>query len=292
MSVRGKVDLHFHTECSGDSFIPLYAVIPAAERLGLAAVAKTDHDSVTGCTYLLEAAASSPVEYIPGVELSSAEHFHILGYFIDPEYPELVEATRKEKEYGHTVLQLRLEHWQKHGGPYRNSIDDLLACTLSLRGTGEISLKQVAYVLVGMGFYPDPAAARTDVEERTVDFQPPEHLPPPAAEAVALIGRAGGVAVAAHPRSYTPDAASPPNPAAVEKLVAAGIVGVECYNVKAMTREEQAFWQDFCRERNLVCTGGTDCHNHVEEWNVTQETITPYAAVEGLKARLPSKKRR
>ena len=118
----------------------------------------------------------------------------------------------------------------------------------------------------------------------TVDFTPPPHSPPTAEAIISLIGRAGGVAVVAHPRSDAPDGSARPNVAEVERLVAAGAVGVECYNVKAMPVEEREFWQAFCDERGLAFTGGTDWHGYVEEWNVLQRTAASFESVESLQS--------
>ena len=136
MDLKGRADLHFHTECSGDSYIPLYAVIPAAERLGLAAVAKTDHDSVTGCAYLAEEARDSTVEYIPGVELSTAEGFHVLGYFVDPAHQALLDQCEGEKAYGRSLLRASLRAWQARGGHLPDDLDAMLEEIRALRPQG------------------------------------------------------------------------------------------------------------------------------------------------------------
>lgn len=271
----GKVDLHFHTECSGDSYMPLYAVIPAAERLGLAAIAKTDHDSVTGCTFLAEAARNSPVEYIPAVELSTAEHWHTLGYFVDPENSALVSYCEQEKAYGRELLRANVQGWKDAGGALPDDLDRMLEIIRSLRPLGEISLKQVADYLAGHGFYPEPETAREDAAERLKGFTPPGNVPPPAEQAVKTIMEAGGVAVFAHPR--------PAKVKEVERLLDAGAVGVGGLNVKALSADEQEFWRDYCGKNNLVITGGTDHHGPVETWNVLYHTVADYASVQQLK---------
>ena len=276
MLLEGKVDLHFHTECSGDSYIPLYAVIPAAERLGLAAVAKTDHDSVTGCTHLAEAARGSRVEYIPAVELSTAEHWHTLGYFIDPEDPGLVSYCEEEKEYGRRLLRANVHAWKEAGGALPDDLDRMLDDIRSLRPIGEISLKQVSDHLAGRGFYPDTQSAREDAVEKLEGFTPPGNVPPPAEQAVKTIMEAGGVAVFAHPK--------PSRVEDVERLLAAGAVGVGGLNVKALSADEQRFWRDYCRGNDLVITGGTDHHGPVESWNIDYQTVADYECVKMLKA--------
>jgi len=292
MSVKGMVDLHFHTECSGDSFMPLYSIIPAAERLGLAAIAKTDHDSVTGCDVLMETARHSRVEYIPGVELSTSEGYHILGFYIDPENEALAANCEREKAYGREQLKYSLQYWQNHGGPYDGDLEPVMAAAKALRPGGEISLKQVALVFTGMGVFASPDEARIDYESRTGDLLPPSdyqtlsnHQPPTAEEAIKLIRGAGGLAVIAHPKKDAKKGASRPNLEEVIRLVEAGAVGVECYNIKVMNAEERDFWEKACIERNLARTGGTDWHECVEHWNVTRPTVAPYDCVRELKER-------
>jgi len=278
--VRGKVDLHFHTECSGDSYMPIPAVLPAAERLALRAIAKADHDSLAGCDLLAQAAAGSPVEYIPAVELSAVDDWggtwHILGFFVDYRNRELLEACEREKQYGRLKLQRHLAAWIEAGGPGIDDPEAFLRDVAALRPYGEISFKQVFDHLVGLGYFPDTDAAKADCEQRTADFQPPGHLAPKYDEAIRLIHEAGGVAIVAHPkREDLP---------VVERILSAGADGIECYNVKAQRPEDRAFWRDYCCKRHLAYTGGTDWHGPVEYWNVLLPTATEYDAVESLRA--------
>jgi len=168
--VRGKVDLHFHTECSGDSYMPIPAVLPAAERLALRAIAKADHDSLAGCDLLAQAAAGSPVEYIPAVELSAVDDWggtwHILGFFVDYRNRELLEACEREKQYGRLKLQRHLAAWIEAGGPGIDDPEAFLRDVAALRPYGEISFKQVFDHLVGLGYFPDTDAAKADCEQR------------------------------------------------------------------------------------------------------------------------------
>lgn len=275
-SVKGKVDLHFHTECSGDSWMPLFAIVPAAERLGLAAIAKTDHDSVSGCTYLIEAAAISSVEYIPAVELSTSEGHHILGYYVDPEDEALVAQTRGEKAYGRRLLEASLETWKKNGGKLPDDIDAMLAEIHHYRPHGELSRKQVCSFLAGIGAYPTPRAALQDSKEKLKGFTGPAHTPPTPEESIEVIRNAGGVAIVAHPKpSDLPD---------VERYLAAGAAGVGGLNVKVLGPDARQYWREYTRERGLVLTGGTDWHGPVEHWNLERKTIADMSAVEGLKA--------
>lgn len=66
------VDLHLHTNHSDGSDSPT-RVVERAAGLGLAAIAITDHDTVSGVAEGAEAAARLGIEFLPGVEISSRQ---------------------------------------------------------------------------------------------------------------------------------------------------------------------------------------------------------------------------
>ena len=274
--VRGLVDLHVHTECSGDSYMPLYALVPGAERLGLAAIAKTDHDSVEGCAWLMEHAENSPVEYIPAVEMSTAEGFHVLGYYIDPTHPGLLVATAAEQEYGQRKLDETVSAWKTAGGNLPDDPSAFLEGIRDLRVGRQISMKQVIDHLVGQGLYSQQTDAFEDADEKLERFTPPPHTPPAAATVIQSITDAAGLDVIAHPSLKRVEE--------VSALLDAGAVGVEALNVKAVSPEARRFWGEYAQEHDIIVTGGTDWHGPIETWNILRPTIIPYTAVEGLRA--------
>ena len=73
------IDLHIHTSASDGTDSPALVVQKAAE-LGLAAVAITDHDTVSGCAEAAAVGQELGVEAVSGVELSSryGRTIHIL----------------------------------------------------------------------------------------------------------------------------------------------------------------------------------------------------------------------
>ena len=84
------VDLHVHSNASDGTMSPSQVVAYAASK-NLSAMALTDHDTVEGVQEALTAAASLPVEVIPGMELSALYHekeIHILGLFADYKNPQ------------------------------------------------------------------------------------------------------------------------------------------------------------------------------------------------------------
>ena len=80
-----KIDLHVHTTASDGTFSGREAVQLAADT-GLAAIAVTDHDTVSGYAEAAQAGQELGVEVVPGIEISTkyGGAIHILGYYIDP----------------------------------------------------------------------------------------------------------------------------------------------------------------------------------------------------------------
>lgn len=72
---------------------------------GLSAFALTDHDTAAGVSKAAPAAAACGIELIPGIELSTeyelptraggGKEVHIVGLYIDPEHPLLIEKTNE-----------------------------------------------------------------------------------------------------------------------------------------------------------------------------------------------------
>jgi 3',5'-nucleoside bisphosphate phosphatase len=85
-------DLHLHTQFSDGTFSP-EELTGHARRLGFAALALTDHDSVEGCAPMAAACSAVGIEVITGTELT-AEHndieVHLLGYFLDTQNQKLL----------------------------------------------------------------------------------------------------------------------------------------------------------------------------------------------------------
>ena len=89
-------DLHLHTHFSDGTFSP-EELAGHGQRLGFAAMALTDHDSVEGCARMAAACGAAGIEFITGTELT-AEHndteVHLLGYFLDTQNEKLLVGNR------------------------------------------------------------------------------------------------------------------------------------------------------------------------------------------------------
>jgi predicted metal-dependent phosphoesterase TrpH len=78
-----KIDLHVHTNHSFDCGARVEQVIQAAEKVGLNAIAITDHDTLSGIEVARKQTESLTI--IPGMEVSTWKGIHLLGLFITEE---------------------------------------------------------------------------------------------------------------------------------------------------------------------------------------------------------------
>ena len=97
MTAKGKrIDLHVHSTASDGTCSPRELVRMAAEQ-GLAAIALSDHDTVSGYAEAAAEGAGLGLEVVPAIEISTkfGRAVHILGYYIDMESPELTALLEK-----------------------------------------------------------------------------------------------------------------------------------------------------------------------------------------------------
>jgi 3',5'-nucleoside bisphosphate phosphatase len=193
-SSRKGADLHVHTTHSDGVCSPCEVVVAAA-RVGLAALAITDHDTVSALAVARPEAARWGVELIAGVELTcvyNEREFHILGHFIRDDAPALVAAMaslRNGRALRVEAMAARLEALGlsidlgavRRAFPRatlgRRHLADYLARTRQVAGT-----REVFALYLGDGGPACVAKPRLD-----------------ARRAIALIRAAGGVAALAHP---------------------------------------------------------------------------------------------
>ena len=108
------VDLHVHTCCSDGTLTP-DELVALAKKKGLAAIAITDHDTVSGVSEALEAGKQYGIQVVPGIEMSTVmdgKDVHLVGLFVKPENEELQACladarAKREDRNRRSLKQLR-----------------------------------------------------------------------------------------------------------------------------------------------------------------------------------------
>jgi predicted metal-dependent phosphoesterase TrpH len=191
---REAADLHVHTTHSDGACSPCEVVIAAA-RVGLSALAITDHDTVSALAVARPEARHWGIELIAGVELT-CEHLgrelHLLGYFIREDEPELAAAMK----WLRSGRVRRIEAMAARLGELGLRID--LEAVRRAFPRAVLGRRHLAVYLVRSEQVRDVRAAFTEflgdgcpacVAKTRLDIR----------HAIELVGRAGGAAALAHP---------------------------------------------------------------------------------------------
>jgi predicted metal-dependent phosphoesterase TrpH/glycosyltransferase involved in cell wall biosynthesis len=79
------VDLHMHTDHSPDCATPVDTLLDTAKRVGLGAIAVTDHNEISGALAAREQADG--IKVIVGEEIKTADQGEVIGLFIEEKIP-------------------------------------------------------------------------------------------------------------------------------------------------------------------------------------------------------------
>ena len=259
------IDLHAHTTAS-DGSLPPQELVQKAHGIGLAALAVTDHDTIDGLADAADAAQALGIDFLPGVELSVEDgggRFHLLGYGFDPKFPELAEtltALRKSRAARNVQMADKMAAL---GLPV--TMDDVRDAAHKHGGAGAegreesevIARPHFAQALISKGIVSSVQEAFDKyLASGKPLYQAKDVLTP--ADAVALLHRAGGVAVMAHPGLV------PLSEAALAERVAAlhddaGLDGLEALYSQHSAADTERFLE-LARRHSLLVTGGSDFH--------------------------------
>ena len=188
-------DLHTHSTFSDGTDTPT-ELIKKAEQAGLAAIALTDHNSISGLTEFLTAAKESSVIAVPGTEFSTeynGKELHIVGLFIKEEHFQNVndfcENVRKSKENSNQIL---IDNLIRAG--YAVKYEELLDYAQS----DNINRAVIAGYLIEKGIVKDRKEAFTTLLAKDGGFYVPAKKPS-TFDTIQFIKSIGAVAVLAHP---------------------------------------------------------------------------------------------
>jgi len=265
-------DLHLHTHFSDGTFTPEELTGHAA-RLGFAALALTDHDSVEGCARMAAACGAAGIEFIPGSELTAEYNdieVHLLGYFLDTQNQTLLAEIGKFQAVRQNRIREMVARLNALGVPLE------VETVFALANCKSPGRPHVARALTKAGLVKN----LDEAFERFLKKNRPAWVPKAkmsALEGVELIQQAGGLAVMAHPGLNRSDEIIP-------ALVEAGLDGIECFHTKHSTAMSERYLE-IADRHHLLVTGGSDCHGFSKGKPLIGTVKLPYEHVQKMKER-------
>ena len=265
-------DFHTHSTRSDGVRTPTELVDLAYER-GVRVLALTDHDTLDSMEEAAAAAARHPgLLLVPGVELSCdvpGTEVHILGYFIDRADTELQRQLESFRAGRIDRAQRIIAALDRLGAPIE------WERVREIAGEASIGRPHIAQALLERGHI----ATFGEAFDRFIGRDGPAYaerakLEP--TEAIATIGRAGGLAVFAHP-GFTKEYEQ-----VAGELATAGLFGLEAY-YKHYDPETVASLAALAERLGLFALGGSDYHGiEREDERQPGEIPLPDAVVEAF----------
>jgi predicted metal-dependent phosphoesterase TrpH len=247
------IDLHTHTTCSDGTDSPRElvnkAIVQGIQVLGIA-----DHDTTSGWE---EASASlrGSLQLALGAEISCLTNdgisVHMLGMLFDPLHQEMQQVLEETRDGRLPRMRKMIEKMRAEGMDI--SIEDV---EKAMPDGATMGRPHLADALVAKKIVKSRDEAFIDLLHNDSRFYV-SHAAPTPADAIALIRRAGGVAVIAHP--FASHRGQILRAEDFSELVAAGLNGIEVDH-RDQNPDERAMLRVIARELDLVVTGSSDYH--------------------------------
>lgn len=248
---RRFCDLHTHSVCSDGTWEPS-AIVREAERIGLSAVALTDHNTVAGLGAFSAAAEGSPVTAVPGVEVSTdygEVELHVVGLFLPrsamSELDSMLSRLRARKEASNREMIERLR-----AGGFDIDFEEARASSQGL-----FNRANVASILMKKGYVGSVAEAFSHILAKDGPYYVPTRRLP-VMEVISTLREMGARPVIAHPLlNLSPEELDGFLPEAVRH----GLVGMETV-YSTYDGATVALSRRIATEYGLLESGGSDFH--------------------------------
>ncbi len=278
MPPEAWADLHVHTRWS-DGTQDLPQLAERARRLGLAAVAVTDHDTV-GADFTAPTLNLQGIEVICGVEVKAwvgKLKGEILGYFLRPGHPALEELFS-------WLQAARQERMRAMVDKCRALVGKPIALEeVQALAAGSLGRPHLAALLVRHGL----ASGFDDAFRRFLEEGAPCYVPlprPTTRQAIAAIRAAGGVAALAHPAFL----AVADWEKTLAQLAEEGLAAVEVHypyeSSRQPLRSNPAEVAAAVHKLGLIPTGGSDDHGPGSVKESLGAVKIPYELVDRLRS--------
>lgn len=251
-------DLHVHSNNS-DGSDSVENLVKEIKKANLEIFALTDHDTIAGCIEITKYIPEN-IKFIPSIELTCQTDdikCHILGFNCNPADEKLNALIQKGKELRRKKLETRLDY-------IKNVLHiDLTNDELNwLYSRKSVVKTHLANLLVKRKM------AKTNVEamQKYLDGIKTGNTRFSIEEAIDAIVTSGGIPVWAHPLGGEGEKhiAHEKFMPRLEKMIAYGIKGLECYYSR-YTLEEVKFLINCATSNNLLISGGSDYHGTNKE---------------------------
>ena len=268
------VDLHTHTNYSDAEVAPSYS-LAEAESLGLSVFSVSDHNTVAAYSAISESRSLFSGSILPAVELSTAfkgDVIEVLGYGIDvgkmsalikEHYPTFYDKQVREARLdteamlaagvvldGEFVRAMLEEPWTLFDPASQTNRPVLIAEikrhpeNRRFFESDEEFLNLSHQRFMRHYLFNAQSALYCDQSSLSTDLQ----------TVLDMINKCGGLSFLAHPFSYSQNVLS-----SLDDLAAVGLDGMECF-YGTFTAEQKRFMYDFCEEKGLYKSGGSDFH--------------------------------
>lgn len=286
-----KIDLHIHSKDGSDGRWPLSDIFAEASRRGIGFLSITDHDSIQAQEKASMLAQQHGMTYISGVELNvSFSHpslntgksisLDFLGYGFDVTSSPLVKKLSALRDYRQKRAEMILENVNRElrkEGIQEFTAADLAEIQAGIEGS--LGRPHIANYMMNKKIVKSKQEA---FDKYLVTCDVPK-LPLGLEEASTLIRSAGGKLVLAHPNDPNGTSLVSVAPRVkeqhriIEEMMLPFLDGIECWHSRHSTATSRAYLA-FVREKNLLATGGSDCHQQpllmgtvsVPEWVAEQ----------------------
>ena len=253
------IDLHTHTTHSDGTLSPS-ELVRYAREMGLAAIAITYHDCISGIDEAVEAGKELGIEVVPGIELSAVYEnntIHMIGLYIDRhnvDLDEITTAARKAHDERCRQIINKLAQFGFHGLSYEE--------LLSKYKTKEPKGPHFCDYLVEKGYVQSVLEAKEKYFDKgKAAYVGPQHSKITIPEAVSLIHNAGGIAIWAHPILGRLEPSELEETAAAFKKMK--VDGIEAYHSKYSQTDSLKMIR-LAEKHKLQLSGGSDFHGLFE----------------------------
>ncbi len=246
------VDLHFHSIYSDGTATPGELARMAA-GLGLAGIALTDHDTMAGVPEMMAAGKTHGVTVISGIEIGALHRgrsLHLLGYGIDPGHRAFNEWLERLQQGRNERNRAILEKLRRMG--IRITEEELQRHSRC----GQVGRPHIAGLMLERGIIRSMDEAFAHYLGRNKPAWQSRFCYS-AAETIAMIHSAGGLAVLAHPGQLDP--AMRIQPRLVAELKELRLDGLEVWYPSHPPGMQQML-RTLASRHDLLMTGGSDFH--------------------------------